>query len=94
MLAASADAEVRDPQGAVQWAERAVALTARRDADALDALGAAYASSGRFDEAIAAARSALDLTTAAGARERADQIRARLELYRRRQPFHESPTRP
>jgi tetratricopeptide (TPR) repeat protein len=90
ILATDVDANVRDPQEAVQWAERAVATTGRRDAAALDVLGAAYASSGRFDEALAAAQSALDLALAAGADQLAGQIRSRLDLYRQHRPFHTS----
>ena len=48
LLATSPDDAVRDGAKAVTLAERAVALTSRRDASALDALGAVYAETGRF----------------------------------------------
>jgi tetratricopeptide (TPR) repeat protein len=82
--------EIREPQEAIQWAERAASSTGRRDAAVLDILGAAYASAGRFDAATAAAQSALDLAIAARADELAREIRTRLDLYRRGQPYRES----
>ena len=48
--ATAADAALRNPGQAIQLAERAAALTRRRDLAALDALAAAYAAAGRFDD--------------------------------------------
>ena len=81
VLATSSQAALRDPAGAIQTAERAVALTGRSDATALDALAAAYAAAGRFDLASASARAAVDAATRAGAEAQAAQIRARLAAY-------------
>jgi hypothetical protein len=53
----------------------------------LDALAAAYASAGRFADAVASEQAALDLVEAAGATAAAAPIRVRLELYRRKKPF-------
>ena len=83
VLATSSQAALRDPAGAIQTAERAVALTGRSDATALDALAAAYAAAGRFDLASASARAAVDVATRAGAEAQAAQIRTRLEAYER-----------
>jgi tetratricopeptide (TPR) repeat protein len=79
------DPQLRKPDEAVHLAERAAALTDRRDIAALDALAASYAAVGRFDEAIAAEEAALAL--AVGMPEVASGLRVRLEGYRRRQSF-------
>jgi Flp pilus assembly protein TadD len=81
VLATSSQAALRDPAGAIQTAERAVALTGRSDATALDALAAAYGAAGRFDLASASARAAVDVATRAGAEGQATQIRTRLAAY-------------
>ena len=86
-LATSPDAAVRRPREAVQLAERAALLTGRRDVTVLDALAAAYASAGRFADAVASEQFALDLVEAAGATAAAAPIRSRLELYWRKKPF-------
>lgn len=95
LLAAHRDAAIRRPAEAIQLAERAVALTNHDSADALDVLGAAYASASRFDDAIEAGKRALALVEAgngaagdaARTRDAADAIRARIELYRRHVTF-------
>jgi len=84
LLATAPDAALRDPADALRFAERAADLTERRDASALDILAAAYASAGRFDEAIATCDLALTLKPAA-ALERS--IRARQAQYRKHQPY-------
>ena len=79
------DPDLRNAGEAVQLAERAAAR--RRDVTVLDALAAAYASAGRYEEAIAFAGMGLDLAVSAGQDAVAAQFRQRLELYRTRQPF-------
>ena len=85
--AASWDGDLRDPDEAVRLAERAAAVTGHRDAAVLDALAAAYASAGRFDQAVAIARSGVDLADDEGVGALAAQMRQRLELYEQRQPY-------
>ncbi len=60
-LATAPEARFRDGRKALDLAERAVQLTARRDMLALEALMAALAEQGRFGEAAAAGREALTL---------------------------------
>jgi Flp pilus assembly protein TadD len=84
--ATAADPALRNPAEAIQRAERAVDLTGRRDVVALDALAAAYASAGRFDDAVRLARLGLDMAMVAGQTAVAAQFRQRLELYRSGQP--------
>jgi tetratricopeptide (TPR) repeat protein len=76
---------------AITLAERAVAATGRRDATTLDVLAAALAASGRFDEAVDVAESALGIASAARAGKLARDIRARLALYRQHRPYREQP---
>jgi tetratricopeptide (TPR) repeat protein len=83
LLATEPDASLRNPTEAVRLAERAAALTARTDAEILDTLAAAYASMGRFADAVAAAEAAEALAPPPAL---AAQIRARLHLYRANQP--------
>jgi Tfp pilus assembly protein PilF len=89
--ATSWDPALRDAIEAVTLAERAAAATGRRSISALDALAAAYASAGRYDEAVAAARSGIELATAAGQTEAAAELRLRLQLYQAGKPFRMIP---
>lgn len=83
VMATSPDGAARSPRDAVPLAERAAAMTARRDAVALDVLAAAYAAAGRFDDAAAAAREAQRQAPA----DLVADIGRRLSLYERREPF-------
>jgi len=85
--ATSWDPALRDATEAVTLAERAAAATGRRSVSALDALAAAYASAGRYDEAVAAARSGIELAKAAGQTEAAAQFGLRLRLYQDKKPY-------
>jgi len=88
LLSAHHDAAIRRPTEAVTLAERAVSVTNRSDADALDALAAAYASAGRFAEAVDTASAALDVLRAARSPSpRIEAVHGRIELYRRRTAF-------
>ena len=84
LLATAPEATIRDPDRALRVAERAVELTERRDASALDILAAAYASAGRFDEAVATCDLALTRNPDP-ALERS--IRTRQALYREHRPY-------
>jgi tetratricopeptide (TPR) repeat protein len=85
--ATSWDPALRDASEAVTLAERAAVSTERRSVSALDALAAAYAAAGRYDEAVAAARSGITLASAAGQTEAAAQFALRLQLYLDRKPY-------
>jgi tetratricopeptide (TPR) repeat protein len=76
ILATASDNTLLDPARAVSLAERAVQVSAA-DHQALDALAAAYAAAGRFTDAAATARKALDIAPAAAA----PSIRQRLSSY-------------
>jgi tetratricopeptide (TPR) repeat protein len=85
--ATSSQPALRDAAEAVRLAERADEATRHQDVTAVDALAAAYAAAGRYDDAIRTARSGLALSTAAGQAAIAAQFRQRLELYQTRQPL-------
>jgi len=90
LLATSADPNQRNGAEAVEWAEKACALTQHRLHLYLDTLGAAYAEVGRFEDAVKAARQAMELATAARNAVQAEKYRRRITLYEWKQPYHES----
>ena len=81
------DSVMRDPAEAVRLGERAASLTDRRDISALDALSAAYAAAGRFDDAVIEARRGVELANSAGMQTLAVQFRARLALYEQHRAY-------
>lgn len=87
LLSAHRDAAVRRPDEAVRLAERAITLTDRSSADAFDALAAAYASAGRFDAAVRTGLEALRVRERTRMGASAEDIRARVELYKRHVAF-------
>jgi tetratricopeptide (TPR) repeat protein len=88
LLATSPEDDVRNAAKAIEMGERAVRLTSRQDPVSLDTLAAAYAEAGRFDEAAAAAREALELTARRGGVDRS--LADRLSLYTSGRKFRES----
>ena len=78
--------EVRDPEEAVRLASRASELSEHRDVAVQDALAAAYAAAGRFEEAARTAEAAEALAVAT-APALAPGIRARADLYRSGRPL-------
>jgi Flp pilus assembly protein TadD len=85
LLATSPAAAVRNGGEALKVAARAVDLSRGRDASMLDALAAAYAEAGRFQEAVETARRALELAPQA----LIPALKARLAMYQRSEPFRE-----
>ena len=77
-------ASVRNPEEAVQLADRAVVLTLRRDANTLDVLAVAHAAAGDFDRAIAIADEALGLAPPAAL---ASMIRSHRQLFARGEAY-------
>ena len=86
ILAAHPDADFHDPGEAVRLAERAAELTKNGSPVILDTLAMAYASAGRFKDALETARTAYRLAKGAGNERLAEQIGARLTLYAKAQP--------
>jgi len=85
--ATASDASLRNGVEAVSLAERADSAASHQDVTALDALAAAYAAVGRYDDAIASARAGLELATASGRLDVASQFRQRMQMYQKGQPL-------
>ena len=88
-LATHPDAEARRPREAIRIAQRAANLTGYQQPQMLDALAAAYAADGQYEKAVELAESAAALARQIEQTKIADGIDARLERYRRRQPYRE-----
>jgi tetratricopeptide (TPR) repeat protein len=84
-LATNPEDRRRDGWSAVELAEQACEATRNQDPRLLDVLAVAYAETGQFDRAEAAARSALALAAKDAAL--VPDIEARLELYRMHKPY-------
>jgi spermidine synthase len=87
LLATSNDPQLRNAEEAVRWARRAAEMTGDESPVALDTLAAAYGAAGRFDQAVEAAKKAIDLCVQSGQSETARKIRQRLRLYENHQPY-------
>ena len=85
--ATAADPSLRDATQALRLAEHADEASRHQDVTAIDALAAAYAAAGRYDDALRVARAGLALATAAGTTSVAQQFRQRVELYQKGQPL-------
>ena len=91
VLAAAPKDELRNGAEAVRLAEHACELTHYGESLLIGTLAAAYAESGRFQEAVATAEKAEQLATDAGLTSVAEKNRQLLEFYRAGKPYHESP---
>jgi Flp pilus assembly protein TadD len=89
--ATSWNAALRDGDEAVTLAERAAARAGRHDLSVLDALAAAYASVGRFDDAVETANAATAQADSVGMTDVAARFRERAAIYRRHQPYRVPP---
>jgi tetratricopeptide (TPR) repeat protein len=89
LMATFEPAQGGDPEQAVELAQRACRLTGRRDIGCLDTLAAAYASAGRFAEAVSTAKEAWQKALAAGEVALAEELHMRLQLYRDGKPYRE-----
>lgn len=87
VLAAAPSAADRSPSDALASAERAVALTSRREPSALDALATAHAARGDFLAAQSIAVEAMRVADSLGMQALWIDIRDRLRLYEQAQPF-------
>ncbi|MBU0638188.1 MAG: glycosyltransferase family 39 protein [Planctomycetes bacterium] len=91
LLATAPDDALRNPARAIQQAELARHLAGAGRSEPEDVLAAAYAAAGRFDDALAAATTALTVARKSGDNELAEQIGQRLALYRDRQVCRAAP---
>jgi tetratricopeptide (TPR) repeat protein len=93
-LATNPEADLRNGTRAVQLAERACALTHFQNTVMIGTLAAAYAETGRFDDAIATAQKACANASAKGETDLLATNRALLALYQQHKPYHETTEKP
>ena len=91
VLATNPNASIRNGVEAVELARRALQLSDGREPAVLGTLAAACAEAGRFSEAVDAAQQALSLATGQNNTTLADQLRARIKLYKNHSPYREMP---
>lgn len=92
LLATCPDATVRDGRKAVEYALMICELTNYMDSQLLDLLAAAYAESGKWDDAVHWAKKSLSKAEQLNYDEGyCEGIRMRLELYRLHEPYREMP---
>jgi tetratricopeptide (TPR) repeat protein len=90
LLATNPKPAVRNGEEAVKLAEHANALLPKPNPIFLEALDAAYAEAGRFDDAIKTAEKVRQLATTAQQKQVADRAAQRIALYKTGKPFHEA----
>ncbi|MCK4753309.1 MAG: tetratricopeptide repeat protein [Planctomycetes bacterium] len=78
-----------NPKEAIRLAERVCELTNYDSPILLDTLAVAYASDGRFPEAIAVSKKAVNFAVSAGQEKLTEEIRNRIKLYKNNQPYIE-----
>jgi tetratricopeptide (TPR) repeat protein len=83
ILATSPDSRLRNAREAIALAEEACRASPQRDPEALNALAAAYAEGGRFEDAARTAREAMEAALASGQEELAAHIRELGAIYAR-----------
>jgi len=88
-LAASPEARDRNGAEAVKLSEQAVKMSGGGNPEYLDTLAAAYAETGRFPEAIATARKALELATQQNQQDLTQALNAKIKLYESHEPFRD-----
>ncbi|MCG3178734.1 MAG: Photosystem I assembly protein Ycf3 [Phycisphaerae bacterium] len=89
-LATCPDASIRDGGAALKLARQLNEKTGGNNFQVLDALAAAWAETGQFEQAAEQAEAAVRLARAAGG-DRAAPIELRLAGYKTGRPFHQSP---
>jgi hypothetical protein len=90
ILATWPNVSVRDGVKAVALAEHADSLTSRRNQVVAATLAAAYAETGRFQEAVQTAERAVHLAASEGNEARALSIREQLETYKSGSAFRDN----
>src|ERR1044071_833981 len=86
MLATSTNASLRDGGLALQFAQKAVTTTQRRNAAFLDTLAAAHAEAGNFEKATAIQAEAIALVSDPNSRQ---DYTSRLKLYQTKTPYRQ-----
>jgi tetratricopeptide (TPR) repeat protein len=93
LLATCPDSAVRNGPEALSLAEKAKQLSGGNDPGILDTLSAAYAETGRFDEALAAEQQAAAIAEQEGDAALESSIKDHVERYESKEPLREAPSR-
>ncbi len=88
IYAASPDAEIRNPQRALDLAAQLLRRGGDRNPHGLDTIAAAHAAAGKYPEAAAYLERALPLAKDAGDQDFTQRLAARLQLYKAGKPYH------
>jgi tetratricopeptide (TPR) repeat protein len=80
----------RDDKEAIRLAEELCRITQNNQPLALDALAAAYAETGRYDDAVLTAKKGLKLSLLSGPKELVLGLKKRLRLYQEKRPYRQS----
>ncbi len=88
-LATTDDISVQDANKAVELAQHACELTGYKNPSFLDTLAAAYATGGRFDDAVKTAKQALDIAKSGSQEGLTNEIQSHIKLYQAGQPYHQ-----
>jgi len=86
IFATCSDSNMRNPSEAIRLAQEACIATDYKQASKLDTLGAAFASAGRFDEAIETMQKALSLVDK-NDKHTLEQFQGHLDLYNVSKPY-------
>jgi Tfp pilus assembly protein PilF/peroxiredoxin len=87
ILSTAPDEEIRNPNLAVEIAEKCVQETDRKNPLVLDRLAAAYASAGRYDDAQDVAAEGIRIAKERAETDLVNEIEARLKLYREKKSY-------
>ena len=90
ILAASGDPNIRNSSEAIRLAQEVCTATNYKNPSMLDTLGVAYASAGRFADAIEISKTALTLADKAGYSKIKDDIQYHLTFYTQGKPYIET----
>ena len=93
LLSTCPDAKVRDGKRALALAKKACESSAWQDGDAIDTLAAALAETGDFAQAVTWQERAIELNKARSPSADQKEEEARLDLYRKGQPYREQPAK-
>jgi len=91
IYATSENAKTRNGIKAIELAEKLCKLTKYKQPLGLDALAAAYAEAGKYDDAVFTAEKALELALLYGPEELVSGINKRLSLYKSGRPYRQTP---
>lgn len=89
LMSTASDDSLRDPEEAIKYALMACQLSDNKIAGTFDTLAVAYASAGKFDKAVDAAKRAIKLAISEGKVNKITAFKKRLELYRSGQAYYE-----